>query len=491
MMTYKNPILRGNYPDPSICRVEEEFYLVNSSMEYVPGVPLFTSKDLVNWKQQRFCLDRSEQLDLKDAPCSGGIYAPTIRHYDGMFYMVTTDISKGNFVVSTDDIRKGFSDPVFIDIPGIDPSLYFEDGKCYMQTSCMTYILQAEIDIRTGRLISKPEKISFGCGGRDVEGPHVYKIGEWYYLFCAEGGTREGHMETVQRSYFLNGPYEPSPYMPLITNRNKGRETLQSVGHADLVDDPDGNWWIVALATRPRKHLHHLGRETVLVPVNWTRDGWPIVENGFAPEIVTCDWGAAEQRRELGFYDDFSGERLRLDYCSIREFLSEYCERLQCGNLRLTGNGTTLSTSKTPVFLGVRQKEYCCSFETRLECCLEEGGRAGLAVLMDNFHHMEIGIVRENNQKMVYAGKTIDDMEIVMKRELCPDKNIVVGIDADEKNYSFYYRDCVGEKHILGSGMVKHLSTEISNSPFVGVYCGMFVEKKGIATFHFFSYQEH
>ncbi|SHO45266.1 glycoside hydrolase family 43 protein [Anaerocolumna xylanovorans] len=490
-MNYNNPVIRGFYPDPSICKVCDDYYLVTSSFEYLPGVPLFTSKNLVDWEQMGYCLTRDSQIDLHGTFCSGGIYAPTIRYYDGMFYMITTNISKGNFIVYTNDLKKGFSNPIWIDIKGIDPSLYFEDGKYYIQASCMTFIHQAEIDIKTGALLSEPKIISEGCGHRDVEAPHIYKINGWYYLMCAEGGTRDGHMVTVQRSRFLYGPYEKSPNTPMVSNKDKSKEKLQAVGHADLIQDNSGNWWIVALATRPYKHRHHLGRETILVPVIWTKDGWPMVENSYVPSEITCEGIGITKQKEESFFDDFDQNGMRADYNTIRDFIiNQYSLKDKAGYLTLRGNGEDLNTLSSPVFLGVRQKEYICRFEVKLLTELEEGGTAGLAVLIDNHHHMEIGLRNSQGILELYTKRTVDDIVIITKAFDYLEEKIIIGIEADELHYKFYYISEKNEKIIINEAMVKHMSVEMSDSPFTGVFGGMFIENRGTAYFDWFKYEE-
>lgn len=488
---YNNPVIRGFHPDPSICKAGDNYYLVTSSFEYLPGVPLFHSKNLVNWEQLGHCLTRESQIDLHGTFCSGGIYAPTIRYHNGIFYMITTNISKGNFIVYTDDINKGFSDPIWIDIKGIDPSLYFEDEKCFVQASCMTFIHQAEIDIESGKLLSEPVIISEGCGGRDVEAPHIYHINGWYYLMCAEGGTRDGHMVTIQRSRSLYGPYENSPYTPMVSNRDKGKEKLQAVGHADLFQDNEGNWWIVALATRPYKHRHHLGRETILLPAEWTEDEWPIIKDRYAPTQIKCEGMQIDPQKNESFVDDFDQIDLNYKYSTIRDFLlNNYSLEDKQGYLTLKGNGESLNTMETPVFIGTRQREYNCLFETKMFCNLEEDSKAGLTVLIDNLHHMEIGIRNNKGISEIYTKKTVDDIEIITKTVEFGSGDIIIGIEADNVHYKFYYLNAKQEKVILDEAMVKHLTIEMSNSPFTGVFGGMFIEGKGSACFDWFKYEE-
>ncbi len=251
-MKYQNPIIPDYYPDPSICKKGNDYYLVTSSFEYFPGAPIFYSSYLFNWEPIGHCLTRKSQLDLDGCGCSKGIYAPTIRHHDDKFYMITTNVGSKieTFYVTANDPREEWSEPVFIDIPGIDPSFYFEAGRTYVQyadySTGISIIKQVEIELESGKLLSSPQIISHGCGGRDIEAPHIFKRGQWYYLMLAEGGTREGHMVTLARSESLWGPFEACPFNPILSNRDLGTALIQSVGHADLIEDEAGNAWLVA-----------------------------------------------------------------------------------------------------------------------------------------------------------------------------------------------------------------------------------------------------
>ena len=323
-MQYRNPIIPGFHPDPSICRVGGDFYLVTSSFEYFPGVPIFHSRDMVNWKQIGHCLTRKSQLPLDKAGSSGGIYAPTIRHHAGRFYMVTTNVShRGNFYVHTDNPAGEWSDPIWVDQPGIDPSLLFDDdGKAYFVTNGAKDhahgnrgAFQSEIDIATGKL-GDCRHLWNGTGGQYPEGPHVFKKDGWYYLLMAEGGTEFGHMVTIARSKNVFGPFEPCPHNPILSHRSIDTP-LQSTGHPDLVADEQGRWWIVFLACRHVGYpkMHHIGRETCLAPVEWTKEGWPIVNSGLpVPLEVETDRPIPQQVRPCGFTDNFTSPKLGLQW---------------------------------------------------------------------------------------------------------------------------------------------------------------------------------
>ena len=325
MQTYQNPVISGFNPDPSICRVGEDFYLVTSSFEFFPGVPIYHSKNLVNWELINYCLTDEEQLRLKGCGPSDGIYAPTLRYWDGVWFMTVTNISdKGNFIVHTRDIRGKWSAPGWVDQKGIDPSLYFErslrghgeDGAPMYEDRAYFCsnggeegpgIYLCQVNPFTGERLSASRKISAGCGGKAPEAPHIYRIGEYYYLMMAEGGTEYGHGITMQRSRDIYGPYEACPYNPVLTHRDAGGDPIQAVGHGDLTEDQNGNWWVVCLGIRPLEGsmLHNLGRETFLAPVVW-QDSWPVIgNNGRIAGQMQGPLPGMALPADRGFSDDF------------------------------------------------------------------------------------------------------------------------------------------------------------------------------------------
>lgn len=291
----KNPILPGFYPDPSICRVGDDFYLVTSSFSYFPGVPIFHSKDLEQWEQIGHVLDRPEQVPLTHEMISAGIFAPTIRYHDGTFYMITTNMSMGvvNFVVTAEDPAGPWSEMHIIQgADGIDPSLFWDDdGKCYYtgttrfddEAGSRQGIWCSEIDLATFELVCERHIIGTGAQ-RDAEapeGPHLYKKDGYYYLMIAEGGTEHFHAVTISRSRSIFGEYENHQGNPILTHRHLGKGfPIWNVGHGDLVELENGDWYMVCLGSRLAEGQHKLlGRETFLAPVTW-EDGWPVVSKG-------------------------------------------------------------------------------------------------------------------------------------------------------------------------------------------------------------------
>lgn len=508
-MEYQNPILTGFYPDPSICRVGNDFYMVNSTFEYLPGIPVFHSTDLINWEQIGHCITRASQMEFPKAKASGGLFAPTIRYHEGTFYVVCTNTSKGqygNFYVTADDPEGEWSDPIWVDQDGIDPSLLFDsDGSVYFTSNGMretagretpvNVIQQSRMDIETGRLTSGPRVISRGTGGRCAEGPHLYKINGWYYLLLAEGGTETGHMVTILRSASPWGPFEPGPDNPILTARDENRPELVGTGHADLFEDAQGNWWLVFLCYRiANVKYHHLGRETALVPVIW-ENGWPKAAYGkvAAARMNVPGIRPVEQKSREGehFRDLFDKEELDLKWNFIREFYDDFRVDTAEHALVMKGKPQTLSDRDCPAFIGRRQchMEMECRVELEFEP-EEEWEEAGITVLCSERAHYDLGMRRTGDGGKLIFHKTVEDMESVTEvplGESAADESAVVNtrpsgkielyIDADREQYRFGVIDSGGKREI-GSGLVKLLSSEVIWG-FTGVYIGMYVTGNG------------
>ncbi|MQM27082.1 family 43 glycosylhydrolase [Glycomyces sp. NEAU-7082] len=307
----EHPIVSGFHPDPTICRVGEDYYLAHSSFEYFPGAPIFHSRDLVSWKQIGNILDRRGQFLRGDGRPSGGIYGSTLRHHDGRFYFVTTnvgDAESGQTIVSTEDPAGTWSDPVFVpQAVGIDPDLAWDDdGTCYLTWTGRVAggegegLLQGRLDMKTGEFEAPPYLVWQGSGLAYPEAPHLYRIGDHWYLLLAEGGTERGHTVTIARADRPEGPYEPCPDNPVFSHRSTPHP-VQNTGHADLVQTAAGEWAAVYLAVRPggfTPSFHVLGRETFLAGVDWV-DGWPVFDESryeFTPDATAFedDFTAAE-----------------------------------------------------------------------------------------------------------------------------------------------------------------------------------------------------
>ncbi|GAB3819095.1 hypothetical protein GCM10028895_17050 [Pontibacter rugosus] len=350
---FYNPILQGAYPDPAITRKGDDYYMVHSSFAMFPGVPIFHSKDLVNWTQIGHVLDRVSQLDVHDTRISAGVYAPDIEYNpnNDTFYMITTAFAGGlgNIVVKTKDPLQGWSDPVKLKFDGIDPSLFFDDnGKAYVVHNDApdkgTELYEGhrvikvwEYDLEKDQVIAGTDKIIVN-GGVDlekkpiwIEAPHIYKKNGRYYLMCAEGGTGGNHSEVVFVSDNAKGPYTPAPNNPILSQRhlNPNRENkVDWAGHADLVEGPDGKHYGVFLAIRPNeKGRVNIGRETFILPVDWSGE-FPVFVNGLVPmepKLKTPE-GVANKTGKEGYFpngnftftDRFTSDKLDHRWIGLR-----------------------------------------------------------------------------------------------------------------------------------------------------------------------------
>lgn len=479
MMEYKNPVIKGFYPDPSVCRANGRYYLVCSSMQYFPGVPLFESDDLISWKQIGHCLTRKSQIQLDKVNSSGGVFAPTIRYHDGRFYMTTTnDTTHRNFYVWTDDIHGEWSEPISVDQGGIDPSLYFEDGKSYFMSNGadddgVPGIVQCEIDIETGKKLTKSRTIWQGSGGRYLEGPHLYRINGNYYLLAAEGGTEYGHMVTYARGGTPYGKFESYLQNPVLTNRNLGGYEIQGVGHGDLIEDNDGNWWMLHLGFRQIGRyatFHHLGREVFLTPVTFGKDGWFTAgENGTAKDSVMTDRiGDNVVQNEKRIYT-FENTEWAKDWCYLR-LPHEENYILKDSEIELKGTEVTLDQADSPTFLGLRQKDFNCVISCGVRI---SGGEAGISLYMDENHHYDLSLHKNAAQYEVIERLNIGDVKAVQNRarlEKADDVSLVIYGNRD--NYTFCFK--TGGKEIrLGTAQTRYLSSEVAGG-FTGVVIGLY-----------------
>jgi alpha-N-arabinofuranosidase len=487
--SYRNPILPGVHPDPSVVRVGEWFYLVNSSFEFFPGVPIFRSRDLVSWEPLGHVLTRDSQLPLATAYPSGGIFAPTLRHHAGTFYMVTTNVSGGGtFYVTAKDPAGPWSEPVWLrGYAGIDPSLFFDDdGKVYItSTGSAPGIYQAEIDVAKGKVLTSPPRIVWkGTGGRYPEGPHLYKVGGRYYLMISEGGTEYGHMVTIARGASPWGPFEPCPRNPILTHRDTPlSQPIQGTGHADLVEDAEGTWWMVFLAFRPQANYywHHLGRETFVAPVRWDAQGWPVVNEGKAialdtrlakPGLPARPVPAAPVR------DDFDGA-LGTAWNFLRNPVrASYSTEARRGWLTLKPTAVSLDQEKgaSPTFVGRRQEHLKARMAARLDFVpARDKDEAGLVLYRAPRHRFEIGVRGSGAGREVFVRQTVGaHISTVTASAPAPGKDpIVLQIDAEPTRYSFSWGPSPDKLQKLGAAEPRLLSSEVTGG-FIGTYAGLY-----------------
>ena len=475
-----NPIIPGYHPDPSICRVGNDYYIVNSSFQYFPGVPIYHSTDLVNWEQIGNVLDRESQIPLMTADSYGGIFATTIRYHEGTYYMVTTNVTTGgNFFVTAKDPKGPWSEPVYLKQGGIDPSFLFEDGKCYMVSNPNGIVL-CEIDPVTGEQLTESKVLWYGTGGRYAEGPHIYKKDGWYYLLISEGGTEMGHGLTVARSRDIWGPYESNPVNPILTQFRQVSQghQIQGTGHGDFVQAPDGSWWVVFLGFRRYGgDFHHLGRETFIAPVTWS-NGWPVINDGqpIREEMkVKSSWTAATPAKKAWKEEFDSPLGFEWVYLQNPE-MSRY--KMDKGRLTLTGN-IPLADRDHPTFVGVRQESPAIQVETKVRLDSPKA-KAGLVVYQN---HNGFAAIRFSKGKAELHFK-LKSIDTVLGELPVKGKEAVLGVVSSDGNM---YEFTIDGKP-LGRLETSLLSSEVVGG-FTGVVLGLFAEA-GTASFDYFDYQE-
>lgn len=491
-MKYENPVLSGFYPDPSVCECDGVYYMVCSSFQYFPGVPLFESRDLVNWNQIGHVLTRPSQIMLEGIGSSGGVFAPTIRCHGGRFYMTTTNNStQQNFYVWTDDIHSPWSEPVYVAQDGIDPSFYFEDGKTYFMSTGrddfgVSGIIQAEIDLESGRKLSPSRCVWHGTGGRFLEGPHLYKIGQWYYLFASEGGTEYGHMITLGRAKDPWGPFENCPHNPILTNRNKAPYGIQGIGHGELVTGPDGNLYMVSLGFRQIDTwmpFHHLGREVFLTPVYPTEDGWfRCGADGTTDISYEVPIDSVQQRKRVWTFENTDWN---VDWCFLRHpHMENY--QLLTDRAVLFGTDITLEQALSPTFVGLRQR----AFDGCVTCSVTaDGGEAGLTAYMTEQEHYDLGIRETENGWEVFVRLCIGDVKHIQQTLPLPSGEAKLRLRMDALRYHFYVV-LDGQEHCLTSAQTKYLSTEVATG-FTGVVLALFAQGENRAEFTDFCCEYH
>lgn len=401
----QNPILRGFSPDPSIIRVGEDYYIATSTFEWWPGVNLHHSKDLKHWEQIPSPLNRLSQLNMIGDPTSGGIWAPCLSYHEGTYYLVYTDVKtkKGryynnhNYLVETKDIYGDWSDPVYLNSTGFDPSLFHDiDGKKYLVNMRNGFkgILLQEYDVNNKCLIGEVKNIYTGTKAGYTEGPHLYFINGWYYLIVAEGGTGYGHLVTMARSKEIWGPYETDPGNPMLYSKGEGG--LQKCGHADIIDGGNGEWYMVHLCARPREdNKSILGRETALQAVYWNEEGWLRLKNGSSlADVNLKEPEGIQEYNTVPFplKDDFNESTVRLDYKSPRIPLGgnlSLTERK--GYLRLYGQESLNSLHKVSL-LALKQKEYKTFVQTSMDYAPKLPEQvAGISYMYDALHFYIFG----------------------------------------------------------------------------------------------------
>ena len=504
---YRNPILAGFYPDPSITRAGDDYYLVNSSFSYFPGVPIFHSKDLVNWKSLGYVLTTPKQLSLPQQQSSRGIYAPTIRYHEGVFYMITTLVDiRGNFLVTATDPAGPWSDPILLpEIGGIDPDIFFDDdGKAYIAHNDGPIgeplyeghraIWLWEFDLKNKKVVKDSGRVIVN-GGTDIskkpvwiEGPHIYKINGWYYLLCAEGGTSADHSAVIFRSKSLQGPFIPYEKNPILTQRDlpeDRKNPVTAAGHADFVQTKEGEWWAVFLATRAYdKTAYNTGRETFLLPVTW-KDGWPVIlaagkEIPYvykAPAIKTRTTNANQLSGNFTWTDKFSSKALGFEWVSLRTSESPFYT-LTGSTISLNALDVKLDSLEQPAFLARRQQHTRFSASTDFALPKEKTS-AGIVAFQNETAHYYFGAraAEKGGEKgmELFIEQANKKAPAVIYKQNHGDvaQPISLRIQGDAGKISFYYKNKKG-KYIpaLEDADARILSTEVAGG-FVGTMLGI------------------
>lgn len=512
IVNYTNPVLPGFYPDPSVIRVGEDFYLVTSTFEYYPGVPIFHSKNLIDWKQIGHVLHTESQVNLLSRNSSEGIYAPVIRYHEGVFYMITTDVyGINNFYVTATDPSGPWSKPITIPYGGIDPSLFFDDdGKVYVSVQTgfgdNSHIIQYEIDIKTGEALTEPVAVFTGDGGPWIEGPHLYKINGVYYMMTASGGTGPEHREIIGRSHSPYGPFELYE-KPILTHKDLKTSPIQYTGHVELVDDQFGNWWAMFLAVRPHNEAGSvLGRETFLAPVTWV-DGWPLIDNNegtvqfsMSVELPQDKWHTVEQSNEsVHANTQFSSQTpLGLEWIYNRVLPNAEQVSLVAheGKLTLVGNKHHIKDGQDYVFVAKRQQHHHMRVETKLKFKPQSIGEyAGIAARLSDNKYIAIGIKNHDQRINVTATHVQNNVSTeyhIFEDLTATNYEIYLSIECDAKNYYLKYATNEQQWHTLLQIRTEELTPD--GLTFTGVCIGMFsggiAETNTEAEFAYYSYEQ-
>ena len=499
---YYNPILAGFYPDPSVCRVGDTYYLVNSSFTFFPGVPLSTSKDLVNWTPAGHVLDRPSQVPLKGQRVSGGIYAPAISYNkkNKTFYMITTNVGAGNFYVKTKDPSKGWSEPIYLrKIDGIDPSFFFDDnGKGYIvhnapvvgkdDYSGQRAIRLFEFDVKGDSIKGDFKEIL--RGGTHVqknpiwiEGPHLFKKDKYYYLMCAEGGTGAWHSEVILRAKNPMGPWEECPNNPILTQRTgldpNRKDPVSSAGHADLVEDGKGNWWAVFLACRPyEQDMYNTGRDTYLLPVTWN-DGWPEILAKNTPISSVGEKAGLKPAEKNEFSGNFSYTDNFESFNNRWMFLRDYVPFIDKENKQEKGMKFKLLPGniyqREPMSaLWVRQQHGTFTAETSLDFTpRNDKDIAGIALLQKEDYNMVLGKTMLNGKLAITLTRAEKNNALIASAFIKPGK-LRLKVEGHDRYYDFYYAEEGGDWQLLAKGVdASNLSTQKSGG-FLGACIGLY-----------------
>lgn len=524
MTMISNPILPGFNPDPSILRVGEDYYIATSTFEWFPGVQIHHSKDLVNWQLLTHPLTRTSQINMEGNVNSGGVWAPCLSYSDGVFYLIYTDVKsrKGafkdthNYLVTAKDIMGPWSEPIYLNSSGFDPSLFHDDdGSKWLVNMLWDHrkgknkfagIVIQEFSVEEKRLIGPVRNIFKGTELGLTEGPHLYKANGYYYLMTAEGGTEYNHAVTMARSKTRFGPYEVDPQNPILTSSHSPDLELQKAGHASLVETHTGEWYLAHLCGRRVKDKYcNLGRETAIQRCCWTEDSWLRIEGGGrepfvevkAPNIKPYTFEPVPEK------DDFEHTDLNIHWSTLRlpadpTWLS-LTERP--GYLRLKGRESMSSLHKQSM-IARRQQSFYCEAETEVEFDPQHFQQmAGLILYYDTDDYVYLRISHDEDLGKCLGiiqskGGQYDEL---LERDISIDGAERCKLKAviEREWLQFFYSIREDEWHKVGTPIdLSHLSDEGSDYiRFTGTFIGMCVQDlsgtKKHADFDYFIYKEN
>ncbi len=498
MATAVNPIIPGFYPDPSICVVGYDYYQVNSSFSYYPGIPIMHSKDLIHWEQIGNVLDRPSQVPLEGGRHSQGIFAPAIRYHEGVFYVIcTNETSGGNFIVTAKDPAGPWSEPSYLEgADGIDPTIFFDDDEkaYYIGTHPIVdgreydgecHIWIQELDLNNMRLTGESKDVWRGAM-RFVhwpEGPHLYKKDGYYYMMLAEGGTDRNHSVTMCRSRSIWGPYENHFCNPILTHRHLGKEyPVQCVGHGDLVETLSGDWYMVMLGMRPLDGYTTLGRETFLARVVW-ENGWPVVNPGVGRlteevEVSLPEWkpakSVAEDQRIYYF-----GEMEKLGYEFVYHRNPDQTRYQLCPGkgLQLQYGSSPLTENTSPTYVGIRQQHHCFRADATVYTdSILQGQETGIVLLQSNAYYLRTALTKREDDTLalgVYLCQDLEEKLLAQKVLTGVPEEIILSLEVDGLTAGVK-AVCGRTETDVAQGIDIHsLSTETAGG-FVGCTVGMY-----------------
>ncbi|MBP3888961.1 MAG: glycoside hydrolase family 43 protein [Cellulosilyticum sp.] len=458
---YHNPVHRGFFPDPSIIRVGEDYYMVNSTFQYFPAIAISHSRDLVNWEVIGHAITSNDDLDLSNIPDSHGIWAPDISYHDGKFYIFATlrlngdgtrnnNVLRRQLMMVSDQPEGPYSRPVCLEIDDIDPSHFIDDdGTHYMVIAAGAQLVRLSDDCT--QVLSEPIVAWPGTGERCPEGPHIFKKDGYYYAMVAEGGTGYGHGINVGRSKSLYGPYEPSPYNPVMRQQDPSAP-IQRAGHGKLVQTPEGDWWMVYLCGRPNQgNYTTIGRETAIDPVTWTEDGWFIVNEGKGPSTTQIAPNLPAHPYEKNTKDDFNESKLGLMWQWVRNpDNSAWSLTERPGHMRLWTRDGQLFERRAKNTLLKREEELSYIASTKLEFNpTKDGEQAGLTCYYSTATYARWSLCYEQGRKLMLVINRNHGEEVITTIEEVSEGPIYLKVEVEKLTRSFYY-SVDGESWILG-----------------------------------------